>query len=53
MTANQGDRLERVPEREADPEAAALHQVLARLPDEYREPLLLQLIGTGHRRRPC
>lgn len=41
-----GDELEAIPdERAPDAETAILRQALARLPEEYREPLLLQVIG--------
>lgn len=39
------DLLESVPARETDANADVLRRALQRLPDEYREPLLLQVIG--------
>lgn len=44
-TTDDADLLESVPAREADPNAEVLRRALQRLPDEYREPLLLQVIG--------
>jgi len=43
--ADDGDLLESIPEQEVEPAVAGLRQALKRLPEEYREPLLLQVIG--------
>lgn len=39
------ESLDSIPEAEADAETVVLRQALDRLPEEYREPLLLQVIG--------
>lgn len=39
------EKLEAIPDEAPDAETMLLRQALARLPEEYREPLLLQVIG--------
>ncbi len=43
--ADDGDLLESIPAQEVNADIALLRQALPRLAEEYREPLLLQVIG--------